>query len=392
MLGLVLFVGVTDPIRGVGGRRVVATDQCRGHAGTETHHGRDHDHRRGHQPRALLHRFPRSHRSLDPALTLGGPGRAAQETPVLLAASPGEMPPPSVWFCGRCRMWAVPADQQRRHVVLLAGPSGAGKSRLASRLGLPVLQLDDYYKDGDDPTLPRFESGAVDWDDARSWSLEAALAGIRELSTTGSTDAPVYDISANGRTGHRVVDARTSPCFVAEGIFAAELVTVRARPRTCWGQRSVYAVRGGSRSRSASHATCVSTGSLPVPAQARLVARATRTRDRGRAGGAGVHRNDAARGRGSRAAARRSAALKHRAAWVVTQAPEACRHERPFGAGPDVLGREVPAPRITLRGRDAAAVEVGHDAAQQDRRQSRAACRWPQKQVTAHIVGSASRR
>ena len=121
-------------------------------------------------------------------------------------------------------MWAVPADQQRRHVVLLAGPSGAGKSRLASRLGLPILQLDDYYKDGDDPTLPRFESGAVDWDDARSWSLEAALAGIRELSTTGSTDAPVYDISANGRTGHRLVDALYSPCFVAEGIFAAELV------------------------------------------------------------------------------------------------------------------------------------------------------------------------
>ena len=124
-------------------------------------------------------------------------------------------------------MTAVPAQPPRasaRHVVLLAGPSGAGKSRLAGRLGLPILQLDDYYKDGDDPTLPRFASGAVDWDNEGSWNAEDALAGIRELSVAGSTDAPVYDISANGRTGHRVVDAGASTCFVAEGIFAAELV------------------------------------------------------------------------------------------------------------------------------------------------------------------------
>ena len=38
-------------------------------------------------------------------------------------------------------------------VIVLAGPSGAGKSRLAERIGLPVLRLDDFYKSGDDPTL-----------------------------------------------------------------------------------------------------------------------------------------------------------------------------------------------------------------------------------------------
>jgi uridine kinase len=118
----------------------------------------------------------------------------------------------------------APDNPTRRQVVLLAGPSGAGKSRLATRLGLPVLPLDDYYKDGDDPTLPRFASGAVDWDDAESWNAEDARLGIRELSVTGTTDAPVYDISANGRTGHHVVDATATRCFVAEGIFAAELV------------------------------------------------------------------------------------------------------------------------------------------------------------------------
>jgi uridine kinase len=107
---------------------------------------------------------------------------------------------------------------------LLAGPSGAGKSRLASRLGLPILQLDDYYKDGDDPSLPRFTSGAVDWDDPAAWNVDDALRGIRELCLTGATDAPAYDISTNGRVGHREVSLGSSPCFVAEGIFAAELV------------------------------------------------------------------------------------------------------------------------------------------------------------------------
>jgi uridine kinase len=119
-------------------------------------------------------------------------------------------------------MCAVPA-----RVILLAGPSGAGKTRLANRLGLPIVQLDDYYKDGTDPSLPRFDGGAVDWDDPRSWSADAAMTGLRELCETGSADVPVYDISANARIGHRVLDVSGSACVVAEGIFAAELA------RTC---------------------------------------------------------------------------------------------------------------------------------------------------------------
>ena len=113
-------------------------------------------------------------------------------------------------------------------VVVLAGPSGAGKSRLAERLGLPVLRLDDFYKDGDDPSLPRITVGAnaglVDWDDPASWHEQDALAALRELCTTGRCDVPVYEISQNGRVGSRPVDLGGSPLFVAEGIFAPEVV------------------------------------------------------------------------------------------------------------------------------------------------------------------------
>lgn len=113
-------------------------------------------------------------------------------------------------------------------VVVLAGPSGAGKSRLAERLGLPVLRLDDFYKDGDDPSLPHITDGAnaglVDWDDPASWHEQDALDALRELCLTGRSEVPVYEIAQNGRSGSRVVDLGGSTRFVAEGIFAPEVV------------------------------------------------------------------------------------------------------------------------------------------------------------------------
>src|SRR5699024_5552678 len=45
-------------------------------------------------------------------------------------------------------------------VVVLAGPSGSGKSRVANRLGLPMLRLDDFYREADEPGLPRTDFAA----------------------------------------------------------------------------------------------------------------------------------------------------------------------------------------------------------------------------------------
>ena len=116
----------------------------------------------------------------------------------------------------------------RAQVVVLAGPSGAGKSRVAERLGLPVLRLDDFYKSGGDPTLPRIADGAnaglVDWDHPDSWHQEDALAALRELCTIGLSEVPIYEIADNGRSGLRTVHLGGSDRFVAEGIFAPEVV------------------------------------------------------------------------------------------------------------------------------------------------------------------------
>lgn len=113
-------------------------------------------------------------------------------------------------------------------VLVVAGPSGAGKSRLARRLGLPVLNLDDFYRDGDAPGLPMLTLAGgtpiVDWDDPASWDRSAALDTIERLCRDGMGDVPVYDISQSRRNGHRLLDLAGAECFLAEGIFAQEVV------------------------------------------------------------------------------------------------------------------------------------------------------------------------
>jgi len=125
-------------------------------------------------------------------------------------------------------------DSAAARVIVLAGPSGAGKSRLTRRLGLPTLNLDDFYKDGDDPSLPTVAIAGgdpiVDWDSPASWNAADALAAITELCDHGVASVPTYDIATSRRTGTHTLDLAGGTLLVAEGIFAQEIVaTCRAR-------------------------------------------------------------------------------------------------------------------------------------------------------------------
>ena len=155
-----------------------------------------------------------------------------------------------------------------RRVILLAGPSGSGKTSLAARTGLPVLQLDDFYKDADAPGLPTLPASGghtadarVDWDDPASWNADAALAAIAALCADGAADIPVYDIAASAATGRTRLDLRGARLFVAEGIFAAEIAArcraaglladalcLRGRPTTTARRRFVRDLREGRKS------------------------------------------------------------------------------------------------------------------------------------------------
>lgn len=111
-------------------------------------------------------------------------------------------------------------------VILLAGPSGSGKSHLARASGLPVLCLDDFYKDGDDPTCPREDTlGIIDWDDPAAWDADAAVAAIEAICRTGGCEVPRYDIAADRAVGSTPFSCDGRDVFVAEGIFVAEVVT-----------------------------------------------------------------------------------------------------------------------------------------------------------------------
>ncbi len=113
-------------------------------------------------------------------------------------------------------------------VIVVAGPSGAGKSRLTRRLRLPALNLDDFYKDGDDPSLPWVQLAGgdpiVDWDSPDSWNAQDALASITGLCTNGVAAVPTYDIATSRRTGTRTLDLAGAGLLVVEGIFAQEIV------------------------------------------------------------------------------------------------------------------------------------------------------------------------
>ncbi len=108
-------------------------------------------------------------------------------------------------------------------IALLAGASGSGKSRVARLTGCPRVALDDFYHDGDHADLPH-TLGIVDWDDVRSWDLDAAVAALVELDRSGTSRVPVYRIAGNSRVGWHEVTARPGEVVVAEGIFAPDLV------------------------------------------------------------------------------------------------------------------------------------------------------------------------
>ncbi|GAA2074519.1 uridine kinase [Streptomyces albiaxialis] len=151
------------------------------------------------------------------------------------------------------------SDRLPARVILLTGPSGSGKSRLAARTGLPVLRLDDFYKEGDDPTLPTVGGvpGAdIDWDSPLSWDEDAAVRALRELCAEGRTTAPLYDISVSARVGEESVRLDGAPYVVAEGVFAADItarcrelglladaICLRGRPFTTFRRRLVRDIR-----------------------------------------------------------------------------------------------------------------------------------------------------
>ena len=130
-------------------------------------------------------------------------------------------------------------------VILLAGPSGSGKTSLLRRVGAKRLKLDDFYRDGDEAGMPLVgggitggagpgprgagsrEASRIDWDHPDSWDAERAMRAILDLCAVGRTEVPIYSIPCNAAVGRAGLDIGRAHAFVAEGVFAAELIEIR---------------------------------------------------------------------------------------------------------------------------------------------------------------------
>jgi uridine kinase len=68
------------------------------------------------------------------------------------------------------------------------------------------------------------EIGAVDWDHPDSWNATAAIGTLEQVCRTGSAEVPVYDHPTDRVTGTQPFLLGDHDRFIAEGVFAAELV------------------------------------------------------------------------------------------------------------------------------------------------------------------------
>ncbi|MGA4509035.1 uridine kinase [Propionibacteriaceae bacterium G1746] len=113
-------------------------------------------------------------------------------------------------------------------IILVAGPSGSGKSRLSAQTRVPQVRLDDFYFDDDHPDMPVtvLPGGVrmIDWDDRRSWNLDAAVTALTEIGRSGQATLPHYDIAANRAIDTHHFDASGARAVICEGIFAIDLL------------------------------------------------------------------------------------------------------------------------------------------------------------------------
>ncbi|WP_446218264.1 ATP-binding protein [Micromonospora sp. IBHARD004] len=86
----------------------------------------------------------------------------------------------------------------------------------------------------------------MDWESPASWDAETAVETITRLARSGKAEVPVYAIGADRRVATRPFDVAGSPLFVAEGIFAAEIVEECRRRGLLAGAYALRRPRGAT--------------------------------------------------------------------------------------------------------------------------------------------------
>ena len=108
--------------------------------------------------------------------------------------------------------------------IFISGESCAGKTFLAKKLlayfkdEAALIEMDDYFKDRDDPSLPMF-GGRLSFDLPTSYWLEEIKTDVTDLKHYIQIGMPTYDILKNVRTGKRLFDRKR--VIIVEGLYAS---------------------------------------------------------------------------------------------------------------------------------------------------------------------------
>jgi uridine kinase len=125
-------------------------------------------------------------------------------------------------------------------IIAIAGGTCSGKSTLAKKLTGEVainpqpivVPLDNYFKDIDDPTLPRTPDGRKSFDSPDSYHHAEYVKALRDITSGKKIFLPEYDTERNQRRIGRQTILEPAPVIIAEGLFAIDFVQTAFQPPT----------------------------------------------------------------------------------------------------------------------------------------------------------------
>lgn len=117
----------------------------------------------------------------------------------------------------------------KRVALLIAGPSAAGKSTLASQIrqlagARRVVDFsgDMYFRDSNDPKLPKTAAGTPFWDDPEAMHFDQMTDAIAGLIKDGKADIPNYSFKTSAREpGSTHVELGSDDILVIDSLHAA---------------------------------------------------------------------------------------------------------------------------------------------------------------------------
>ncbi|MFA5359176.1 MAG: hypothetical protein WC310_05180 [Patescibacteria group bacterium] len=119
-------------------------------------------------------------------------------------------------------------------LIAIAGCSCSGKSFLAKALNeaspATILPLDNFFRDIDDPALPRDKNNRHLFEAPESYWKDQYLAAAVALLTGKTVILPTYDLATNKRlpTTGQTVSPNTT--IVAEGLYAITFLSALSAP------------------------------------------------------------------------------------------------------------------------------------------------------------------